>query len=230
MAKLSISDAARACCVARSTLQRAINAGRLSLDPDHRIDTAELLRAGFTLHAARQPHEAPMRYGALQDAAGRSSSARQPAAVPPGADAALLQHTLAALERENTLLHAALDAAAAREEEARANTQAAREREALLLQMLQDMQHRYDRLLDMPRTTVPPQTAEEPPGATQTREPLEGEGDSHAARHSHRRRRGIPVATCTDALWPCSENILQASALPRYVKCSAQSGAWRTRA
>jgi hypothetical protein len=45
MAKLTISDAARACRVARSTLQRALNAGRLSLEPDHRIDTAELLRA-----------------------------------------------------------------------------------------------------------------------------------------------------------------------------------------
>jgi len=56
MAKLTISDAARACRVARSTLQRAINAGRLSLDPDHRVDTAELIRAGYTLHAA-QPLE-----------------------------------------------------------------------------------------------------------------------------------------------------------------------------
>src|SRR5215813_2929127 len=52
MAKLTISDAARACRVARSTLQRAINAGRLSLDAEHRIDTAELMRAGYTLHAA----------------------------------------------------------------------------------------------------------------------------------------------------------------------------------
>ena len=38
-------------------------------------------------------------------------------------------------------------------QEARHSAQAAREREALLLQMLQDMQHRYDRLLDMPRRT-----------------------------------------------------------------------------
>ena len=39
MAKLSISDAARACRVARSTLQRAIHTGRLSLDAEHRIDS-----------------------------------------------------------------------------------------------------------------------------------------------------------------------------------------------
>jgi hypothetical protein len=33
--------------------------------------------------------------------------------------------------------------------------------------MLHEMQHRYDRLLDMPRTSVPPQTAQEARGATQ---------------------------------------------------------------
>ena len=54
MAQLTISNAARACRVARSTLQRAINAGRLSLDADHQVDTAELLRVGYTLHAAQQ--------------------------------------------------------------------------------------------------------------------------------------------------------------------------------
>ena len=57
MATLTIADAARCCRVARSTLQRAIQAGRLSLTRDHRVDTAELLRAGYTLHAAQQPHE-----------------------------------------------------------------------------------------------------------------------------------------------------------------------------
>src|SRR5712691_6459107 len=45
MAKLTISDAARVAGVARSTLHRAIRAGRLSVDPDGHIDTAELLRA-----------------------------------------------------------------------------------------------------------------------------------------------------------------------------------------
>src|SRR6185436_802620 len=48
-----------------------------------------------------------------------------------------------------------------------------------------------DRLLDMPRTSVPPQTAQDGPGATQAREPLEGGGQSRStpqpyppARHS----------------------------------------------
>lgn len=78
MAKLTISDAARACRVARSTLQRAISAGRLSLDAAHQVDTAELLRAGYTLHAAQQPHNG----ATLQDAAERSRSLPQSAAAP----------------------------------------------------------------------------------------------------------------------------------------------------
>ena len=55
MAELTISEAAQACGVNRSTLQRAVQAGRLSLTQDHRVDTAELLRVGFTLHAVPPP-------------------------------------------------------------------------------------------------------------------------------------------------------------------------------
>ena len=171
MAKLSISDAARACRVARSTLQRAINAGRLSLDAEHRIDTAELMRAGYTLHAALQQRTQPTPHAALQDAAPRSTPTRQDAAGDAPTNAALMQQTIAALERENALLRAALDAAATREQEARANTQAAREERAIMLQMLQEMQHRYDRLLDAPRSSPPrpeprPHTAPHTPAPT----------------------------------------------------------------
>jgi hypothetical protein len=49
MARLSKSDAARCIGVARQTLHRYLNEGRLSASPDGTIDTAELLRAGFTL-------------------------------------------------------------------------------------------------------------------------------------------------------------------------------------
>ena len=52
MAKLTLSDAARACNVARTTIQRAVKTGRLSLDADHCVDTAELLRVGYHLDAA----------------------------------------------------------------------------------------------------------------------------------------------------------------------------------
>jgi uncharacterized protein (DUF779 family) len=69
MAKLTISDAARACNVARTTLQRAVKTGRLSLDAEHRVDTAELLRVGYhldaaVLHAASQQEAAPTQHHA----------------------------------------------------------------------------------------------------------------------------------------------------------------------
>ena len=80
MAMLTIADAARCCRVARSTLQRAIQAGRLSLTQDHRVDTAELLRAGYTLHAAQQPHETTGAAAALYDAAAHQPDAA--AALP----------------------------------------------------------------------------------------------------------------------------------------------------
>src|SRR5882724_11636996 len=73
VAKLTISDASRVVGVARSTLHRAIRAGRLSVDPDGHIDTAELLRAGYTLQRST-PQSAP---GALQDATPRPSDALQ---------------------------------------------------------------------------------------------------------------------------------------------------------
>ena len=155
MAKLTISDAARACRVARSTLQRAVNAGRLSLDADHRVDTAELLRAGYTLHAAQHDATRRVQQEVLQDAAERSTPPRQTAASPSQAELELMKRELALVERERDLLRATLDAAAAREQEARVNAQAARDERALLLQMLQDMQHRYDRLLEAPRTPPP---------------------------------------------------------------------------
>jgi hypothetical protein len=50
MAKLSKVDAAKAAGVSRQTLYTYIKDGRLSVDADGLIDTAELLRAGFALH------------------------------------------------------------------------------------------------------------------------------------------------------------------------------------
>jgi hypothetical protein len=180
MAKLTISDAARACRIARSTLQRAVNAGRLSLDGDHRVNTAERLRAGYPRHAARQEQDRSTRQGVLQDAAG----------LPPPA-AALMQHTIAALERENALLRAALDAAATREQEARTNAQATREERALLLQMLQEMPHRYDRLLEAPRSAPAP--ASPVPGAA---------SDTSAPRGELRRRIVALLGEYPDGLSP----------------------------
>jgi len=76
MAKLTLSEAARACNVARTTIQRAVKTGRLSLDAEHRVDTSELLRVGFqldaaVLHAASQQSTADTQ----QNAAGQQPAA-----------------------------------------------------------------------------------------------------------------------------------------------------------
>ena len=63
MAKLSKVDAAKAAGVSRQTLYTYIKDHRLSVDADGLIDTAELLRAGFTLrtlHEIGRPIAAPV--------------------------------------------------------------------------------------------------------------------------------------------------------------------------
>src|SRR5712691_7715073 len=54
MAKLSKVDAAKAAGVSRQTLYTYIKDSRLSVDADGLIDTAELLRAGFTLRTLHE--------------------------------------------------------------------------------------------------------------------------------------------------------------------------------
>jgi hypothetical protein len=54
MAKLSKVDAAKAAGVSRQTLYIYIKDHRLSVDADGLIDTAELLRAGFTLRTLHE--------------------------------------------------------------------------------------------------------------------------------------------------------------------------------
>jgi hypothetical protein len=67
MAKLTLSAAVHVCNMTRTTIQRVVKTGRLSLDAEHRVDTAELLRVGYQLDAAALPA------AAHQNAAGRSS-------------------------------------------------------------------------------------------------------------------------------------------------------------
>src|SRR5712691_64588 len=154
MARLTISDAARVAGVARSTLHRAINNGRLSVDPDGHVDTAELLRAGYTLQrSAQQP--AP---GALQDATPRSSDTLQ-ATLPLETQALTAVHQERDLLRlERDLLRRELEAAHTREQAALDREQAAREREALLLHMLEQAQQQSQRLLDVGRSIPTPST------------------------------------------------------------------------
>jgi len=82
VALLSISDAARVAGVARSTLHRAIKAGRLSLAPDGRVDTAELLRAGYTLQGVTQQQRPVALQGATETQQGATGGAQQRAQQP----------------------------------------------------------------------------------------------------------------------------------------------------
>jgi len=167
MAKLTISDAARVAGVARSTLHRAIRAGRLSVDPDGYVDTAELLRAGYTL----QRSTPQQRVVALQDATPRSSSAQQIATSAVSQGEMLLQQERDLLRLERDLLRRELEAAHMREQAALEREQAAREREALLLHMLEQVQQQNQRLLEAPRP------APAPPGSAAVPVPSAPRGD-----------------------------------------------------
>jgi hypothetical protein len=120
MPKLTITEAARIAGVGRTTIHRAIRAGRLHPDPQRRLDTTDLLCAGFT----------------LQDTPG---AAEEGPAAPQAQQWLLLHHERAALYRERDLLATQLTAALERE-------QAARARETLLLQMLHAAQQEVQRL------------------------------------------------------------------------------------
>jgi hypothetical protein len=121
MAKLTITDAAHACHVARTTIQRAVKAGRLSLDADHMVDTAELLRVGYQLDAAA------LHAATQQDAARMQQNAAPPRSTPQHQTAAPYEAQLIRQERDalaagarladaaggDAAQHAADDAAAA---------------------------------------------------------------------------------------------------------------------
>ena len=97
MTILTLTQAAKAAGVARSTLYRAIRKGRISVvsqpNGSKGIDTAELMRV----------------FGPLQDAA------EQPQQSNAQQDVALLRARIDALERENTLLRDEVQASRERE-------------------------------------------------------------------------------------------------------------------
>jgi hypothetical protein len=152
MAFLSISDAARVTGVSRVTLHRYIKAGRLSRRVDGTIDTAELLRVGLVLHPDTAVPVTPGVH--LQPPATPTDTLTRftPVTAP---DLATFQQMIDLLQRE-------LAAAHTREE-------AARERETLLLQMLQQVQQQNQRLLEAPRMPPEPPSlprgTQSPPGA-----------------------------------------------------------------
>jgi hypothetical protein len=156
MARLSKVDAAKAAGVSRQTLYAYLKSGRLSADADGLIDTAELLRAGFALHTFHESGRPPL------------DTPRQP--LTSNLDTLTSSHDIVDVYHDMLdTLKRQLAEAQAREQAALERERHAREREAVLLQMLQDMQQRYDRLLDQPRTPPPPRSPQEARGAPQTR-------------------------------------------------------------
>src|ERR1043166_3468335 len=172
MAKLTISDAARVTGVSRMLLYRYIKAGKLSRTPEGLIDTAELLRAGLLLHTSDVTSPVTLLHDVTPSPVTAETPVTTPvteAVIPPVTVTASSEtHTL---ERLIDVLQRELDAA--------------REREALLLQMLSQMQQQNQRLLDMPRTP-PPARPQAPPGATHTRR------RAASARASQRPPQGQP--------------------------------------
>ena len=152
MAKLSKVDAAKAAGVSRQTLYTYIKDHRLSVDADGLIDTAELLRAGFTLPTLHETGRQDVK------PVGQSLTSRLDTL-----------DTLDVYQDMVAMLKQQLNEAQAREQAALERERVARDREAHLLQMLQDMQQRYDRLLDAPRpqSHIPAETPHVAPGATQ---------------------------------------------------------------
>ena len=151
MAKLSKVDAANAAGVSRQTLYTYIKDRRINVDTDGLVGTAELLRAGCTLHTL---HEI-----------GRQDL------EPVGHNMTSKVDTLDVYLDMLTLLKQQRSDAQAREQAALQREQRASEREALLWPMYQAERTRYDRLLEAPRAlpaspvTVRPRSSAQAPVA-----------------------------------------------------------------
>jgi hypothetical protein len=89
LAKLSKAAAAKCIGVTRATLYRYISQGRVSVDPEGTIDTAELLRAGFKLYT---------------DSVSAGVSAIHDETAENTVELARLTERLSAVERERELL------------------------------------------------------------------------------------------------------------------------------
>ena len=169
MARLTKADAARQLGISRTTLYKLIDEGKVSPTPAGLIDDAELVRVApiLDVHRARTRERPPTPVASSEmDAATTvSEHCGHPPSVLGGCpllpdDERQLTSTYLALV---DTLRTQLDTMQHELEAARGERQAAREERAMLLQMLQDMQHRYDRLLEAPRPAPsPPSVAPRP--------------------------------------------------------------------
>jgi hypothetical protein len=109
-----------------------IKAGKLSRTPEGLVDTTELLRIGLVLHPDTVLQPVTVQH--------EVTPPTPPAVTSPDTDT--LQQLITVLQRELEAAHAC--------------EHAARERETLLLQMLQQVQQQSQRLLDVPRLPQTP--------------------------------------------------------------------------
>src|SRR5215475_5503242 len=157
MAKLSKVDAAKATGVSRQTLYTYIKDGRLSVDADGLIDTAELLRAGFTLHTG---HEIG-RQDVLSTGHCLTSNVGQP--LTSKLDTLDIYLDMIALLKQQ--LRETQAQAQARDQAAQERERDYREHIARLTTMLDQAHQQNQRLLDMPRH--PPPSPQDAPGQAQ---------------------------------------------------------------
>src|SRR5262245_28099447 len=157
MARLSKSAAARQLQISRTTLYKLIEQGALSATPDGMIDSAELVRVAPLVDSLKE------RTWTSMDSMHSIHEAQPRAQDEQAVDSVHEQPWTPVHERERTsTLQDMVDTLREQMQLMRAELQAAREERTLLLQMLQDMHQRYDRLLDMPRPSP-----QEPPDTTQ---------------------------------------------------------------
>ena len=145
MAKLSVTDAARVAGVSRVTLHRHIKAGRLSRTPDGSIDTAELVRAGFVLHAETLANDTSVTPVLLDDT------------VPPVTPSVAAETH--AYERMIELLQQHIEDLRSHMRRSEDRERHYQERIAWLETQIGYEQQRSDRLLEAPRSAPAPPVA-----------------------------------------------------------------------
>jgi hypothetical protein len=169
MAKLTKADAARQLGIARSTLYKLIDQGKVSPTPDGLIDQAELVRVAAyvdTLKERTRTSADTTEIPALRHAETPYRRPQTAVHEQPWTDTSERPQTspdvvVDILREQLQLMREELQAV-------REERQAVREREALLLHMLQQMQQRYDRLLEAPRPASVSPSAPRAPSALET--------------------------------------------------------------
>lgn len=164
MATLTKADAARQLGISRTTLYKLIDQGKLSTTPEGLIDTAELVRVMSTVNVHDERSRTPLDIKAMDASISGSERRERPVYVSSE------QEGQTSSERQLTstyrdlvdILREQIQGLRDELHEARAERQAARDREALLLRMVEQMQHRYDRLLEAPRSAPSPRSSPGP--------------------------------------------------------------------